>query len=335
MVEQTVRALARLRGMDAGPLGQGLSAENASACLHQAIRPLNAASLQAGLEQAGRLPSSVAIVVPYGVFTTPIEWTALALAGGSRVHLKAPSRDPALVRALAQSCVAEGLEVSWSTEKALPEVEAIIGFGSDETISMLKDANPSTPCVGYGHRFSVAFVEGDPEVAARALAIDVARYDTRGCMAPVAVFTTADPGQLGSALARSLADCESRWPRGQVDSALGPEWRRRVGLARITGQVWAGSQWAVTAMPSEYFVPSALPRMITIHAVQGASDMDTVLAPWRPWLSTCGTDKVDHQPAGFYRICPLGWMQAPPFPRNHDGRVMLAGLHGASGGADA
>jgi len=287
------------------------------------------------LEQAGTIPESLAIVVPYGVFTTPIEWTALALAGGAKVHLKAPTRDPALVRALAQCCVAEGLEVSWGTDNSLPQVAAIVAFGEDETMTSIREAHPQTPFAEYGHRFSVAFVGGDPHAAARSLAIDVARYDSRGCMAPTAVFTTGDPHVLGKALARSLAECEARWPRGPVDLALGPEWRRRLGLARVTGKVWSGAQWAVTLTSVDHFVPVALPRMITIHTVQSTDELDARLAPWRRWLSTCGTDTEGHQPASFHRVCPLGWMQAPPFPRNHDGRVMLAGLHGASGGADA
>jgi len=329
MLDSTLRALARLRSTEAGPLSQGLSPENATACLHQAIRPLSETSLTEGVERTGRLPNSLAIVVPYGVFTTPIEWTALAVAGGTGVHLKAPARDPALVRTWAQICVAEGLDVTWSTSSTLPSVDAIVAFGGDDTIDSIRAAHPQTSFSGYGHRFSVAFVGGDPQSAARSLAADVARYDSRGCMAPTAVFTTGDPHVLGAALASAMTECETRWPRGQIDSALGPEWRRRLGLGRVSGQVWMGSQWAVTVSPSAYFTPSALPRMINIHGVEDTTQFDTILAPWRRWLSTCGTDVPEHQPQGFHRICPLGWMQAPPFPRNHDGRPMLTGLHEA------
>jgi hypothetical protein len=329
MLDSTLRALSRLRAMQAGPLSQGLSPENAKACLHQAIRPLSKVSLESGLERAGTLPKSLSIVVPYGVFTTPIEWTALALAGGSRVYLKAPARDPALVRALAEVCADEGLEVTWGTSTTLPVADAIVAFGGDDTVESIRVSNPQAVFAGYGHRFSVAFVGGDPEAAARNLAIDVARYDSRGCMAPTAVFTTGDPHVLGTALSLAMTECEARWPRGQIDSALGPEWRRRMGLGRVMGQVWTGSQWAVTVLPATYFTPVAMPRMISIHSVQNAEEFDSFLAPWRRWLSTCGTDVEGHTPHGFHRICPLGWMQAPPFPRNHDGRPMLAGLNEA------
>ena len=335
MLEATLRALAKLRATDAHPLSQGLSPENAKACMNQAIRPFNAVSLQAAVEIAQPLPESIGIVVPHGVFTTPIEWTALALAGGSRVHLKAPERDPALVRTMVKLFSDEGLPITCDTQRDLPPVDAIAAFGDDETIRSIEDAHPNIPVAGYGHRFSVAFVSGDIDLAARCLALDVARYDTRGCMAPTAVFTTGDPTALCERIAEEMAQCEARWPRGVVAPALGPEWRRRMGLARVTGRVWRQDQWAVTLTPADSFTPMALPRMVNVHTIEDASAFDLFFQPWRQWLSTCGTDLPNHRPAGFHRVCALGWMQAPSFPRNHDGRPMLSGLHGAPGGADA
>jgi len=335
MLDATLRALASLRSRDAQPLSQGLSLENASACLHQAIRPLNETSLRSALTIAEPLPSSIGIVVPYGVFTTPIEWVALALAGGASVHLKAPERDPAMVRAMVDAFSSEGLPVGFSTSRSLPPVDAIVAFGDDETVQAIREDNQQIPLSGYGHRFSVAFSAGDPGQAARSLALDVARYDSRGCMAPTAVFTTGDPHALCEQLATEMATCEARWPRGSVDPALGPEWRRRVGLARVTGRVWTGAKWAVTCSPAEYFSPTTLPRMIEVHPIENVHSFELFFHPWQRWLSTCGTDLPGHQPAGFHRVCALGWMQSPPFPRNHDGRPMLSGLHGPTGGADA
>ena len=335
MLDATLRALARLRASEAHSLGQGLGPENAKACMNQAIRPFNADSLQQALVLAQPLPRSIAIVVPYGVFTTPIEWTALALAGGSKVHLKAPARDPAMVRKMVQIFSDEGLPITGDGQRSLPPVDAIAAFGDDETVDAIQRRHPNTPFAGYGHRFSVAFVSGDLDVAARCLASDVARYDTRGCMAPTAVFTTGDAVALCERLATEMVQCEARWPRGAVDPALGPEWRRRIGLARVTGRVWSHSGWSVTLSPASGFVPMALPRMINVHAIEDAEAFDLFFQPWRQWLSTCGTDLPNHKPAGFHRVCALGWMQAPPFPRNHDGRPMLSGLHRAPGGANA
>ena len=335
MLEATLTGLAALRSANAHPLSQGLSPENAAACMKQSLRPINLHSLQSSLEIVGTLPESIGIVVPYGVFTTPIEWVALALAGGARVHIKAPDRDPNLIRFMVERLSAEGLPVSFDTAKSLPAVDSILAFGGDETIASIRQTYAGVPVVGYGHKFSVAFVGGDLEQAARCIALDVARYDTRGCMAPTAVFTTGDAVQLGELLAKEMSICESRWPRGIVDPALGPEWRRRIGLARVTGQVWSGAHWAVTTSPAAFFSPSALPRMVEIHSIESMDSFEVFFQPWRRWLSTCGTDVPGHSPAGFHRVCALGWMQAPPFPRNHDGRPMLSGLHGPPGGSNA
>ena len=335
MLEPTLTGLAALRATDAHPLSQGLSPENAAACMKQALRPLNQESLRSALERVGPLPESIGIIIPYGVFTTPIEWTALALAGGARVYIKAPERDPNLIRFMVDRLATEGLPVSFGTSKMLPTVDSILAFGGDATISAIENEYVGTPVVGYGHKFSVAFVGGDLEQAARCIALDVARYDTRGCMAPTAVFTTGDAERLCTLLSAEMSVCESRWPRGIVDPALGPEWRRRVGLARVTGNVWSGANWAVTCTPASTFSPSALPRMVEVHPIESMDSFEVFFQPWRRWLSTCGTDVPGHLPAGFHRVCSLGWMQAPPFPRNHDGRPMLSGLHGPAGGTDA
>ena len=326
MVDSVIRGLARLRAREAGPMSQGLSPENAQACLHQAIRPLNTHSLEAALKEAGPMPSSIAFVIAYGVFTSPIEWVALALSAGSTVHIKAPSNDPSLVRALVEDMQKEGLPITWSTDRALPKTGAVVAFGDDESVQMIATASPASTHALYGHRFSVALVTRSPEETAHALALDIARYDTRGCMAPTAIFTTGDADALASALADALQNTEHRWPRGQVDPALGPEWRRRVGLARIVGSVQTGTNWAVTVLPHQYFTPSALPRMATIHPVADVTEFQTLMTQWAPWLSTCGTDAPTLVGDDFPRICALGWMQAPPFPRNHDGRTMLGGL---------
>jgi len=333
MLEPTLRALAALRASDAMPLSQGLSAENSTACLHQAIRPFNPQTLSAAVEAASPVPDHIAIVVPAGVFTTPIEWVAIAVAAGARVHLKAPATDPALCRQLTACFKAEGLPVTCSEDRLLPPVDAILAFGRDDTIDNIITDYPDTPVSRYGHRFSLAFVGGSPAAAAGPLALDIARYDGRGCMAPTAVFTTADPEDLVGALIPMMQQLEQRTPRGEVDPAHGPEWRRRIGLARVLGSAITGSGWAITVSPAQYFVPEALPRMVNIHPIDDVAHLRHILAPWSSRLSTLGTDDADVKIPGIHRVCALGWMQAPTIPRKHDGRPMLADLLGALGGS--
>ena len=158
-------------------------------------------------------------------------------------------------------------------------------------------------------------------------------FDTRGCMAPAVLFTDADPQPIAASMAEQLEMMQKALPRGTVDAALGPEWRRRMALGRARGTVHGGEDWAVVVLPPAHFTPLALPRMLTIHPVADAAALREVLRPWRPWLSSLSTD--DYQWAGgndamievqswFPRICYPGTMQTPRFPRRHDGIDMLS-----------
>ncbi len=336
-VDAVLRALARLRGVEVGPLSMGLHPENADQSLDAALSAITRGGLARELATRADRPGRVAIVVPWGVFTTPIEWVALYAAAGAGVHLKAPTRDPALCVALATVMQAEGLPVTASTDRALPDVDAVVAFGDDASVASVAAANPSARHALYGHRFSVAVV-GDEPASAAALADAHLLYDTRGCMAPVAVFVVGDGGRLVEALAEALADAARAAPAGEPDPALGPEVRRRVGLARVTGRVVEGVDWTVAVLPAAHFTPVALPRFATVHPVPDAAALRDALAPWRGHLSTLGTDDLlrPRREGGawlelygwFPRVDTLGRMQRPPFPRRHDGQPMLGSVCG-------
>lgn len=314
MIDAVRRAVANVRLLDAAPLSQGLSAANARRSLDEAC-DLVASGLEAGLRDWDDPPRSVGIVAAHGVFTSPLEWMALYAAAGTAVRAKASGRDPRFVTAAADAFRAEGLDVTASTDRHLPPVEALLAFGADETIAELRASVPAALFRGYGHRFSLAIVHDERHV--EALADDVARYDTRGCFAPAAILTFGDPLRLARELAEASAETERRWPRGDVDPALGPEWRRRVGLARVRGTATLGDAWAVLTMPADHFTPVALPRMTVIHPVRDLS----LLEPYRRWLSSCATDDPASATA-FPRACAPGQLQVPAFPRLHDGLPM-------------
>ncbi len=254
----------------------------------------------------------------------------MSAAAGCRVHLKAPAAAPDFLYALADAFASAGLPVTASTARDLDHPDVIIGFGSDTTLTRLAADWPDARLIGFGHRFSVVWSVGR---ALSGVAWDVAMLDTRGCMAPTALFTDADPHARAASLADQLALMQRALPRGRVDEALGPEWRRRIALGRARGTVHGGEDWAVVVLPPEHFTPLALPRMLTIHPVPDAAALQSILRPWRPWLSTLSTD--DYQwPGGnpamielqqwFPRICYPGTMQSPRFPRRHDGVEMSA-----------
>lgn len=333
-VAVVLRGLARLRGRDAEALGQGLSAAGAAAALGTAISAINAEGLAAELATPGRRPARVVIVVAYGVFTSPIEWCALLLAAGCVVHLKAPARDPALCLALAEDMRAEGLPCTASPDRRLPACDKVLAFGGDAGVAAVA-AGSAAPVVQHGHRMSVLLTEGDP-VLAHAWAWDAAWYDTRGCLAPTALFCLGDPGPLVEALHEAMGQAAMAMPRGACDPGLGPEWRRRVGLARRLGRALVGEEHAVLQLPAAHFLPLALPRMIVVHAIEDGHALHRLLRPWAAHLSTLGTedwlrhwrDAPQWWPvyAAFPRLAQPGALQRPPFPRRHDGLPMLGSL---------
>ncbi len=210
-----------------------------------------------------------------------------------------------------------------------------MAFGADDTVAQVRASHPEARVVGFGHRFSAALCAADPALA-QGLGWEHALYDTRGCMAPAAVFVLGDPEPLHDALVEAMPLVEAALPVGPPDPALGPEWRRRLGLARATGRVSTGLGWAVATVPPDRFIPAAMPRLVTLVPIDDGHHLHRILEPWRPWLSSLSTDDlrrpIDHSAewaaafSGFARRTTLGGLQRPSIPRRHDGRPMLGCL---------
>lgn len=336
-VVAVLRALDRLRGVDLGAVAMGLHPDNARAALDTALSGLTAGGLARELATPGRRPRTVSVVVPWGVFTTPIEWTALYAAAGAAVHLKAPTRDPAFCVALAAAFGAEGLPVTVGTARELGAPDAVVAFGGDASVAAVAAATPGARHALFGHRFSVALVADDPRWA-EPLVRDHLLYDTRGCMAPAAVFVLGTGDALFDALPDALRAVGAALPAGDPAPELGPEVRRRLGLARARGRARELEGAAAALLPASHFHPVALPRMVTVHPVADAAAFTRALAPWQDHLSALSTDdpRRPWQPGGgwlqshawFTRIDAPGHLQRPPFPRRHDGVPMLGAVLG-------
>lgn len=333
-VDRVMAALARLRALDPAPPSQGLSPEGARLALDAALDAITPEGLEKERSTPGQRPACVALIAAWGVFTSPLEWVALLAAAGVAVRLKPPSRDPAFCQALARVFAAEGLDVTLLPDRALPpEARVVLAFGSDQTMATLRERWPDRRLVQHGHRFSLALA-ADPATAS-ALARDLTLYDTRGCMAPVCVLVPGEPAPLARALAAALEETEHLCPRGPLEPELGPLWRERAGLARVRGAAIEGPGWAVLTLPAQHLLPVALPRMAVLHPIPSLEAASELLLPWRAQLSTLGaawcasegqTAALPAWAGWFPRVCPLGAMQTPPFPRLHDGSPMLGSL---------
>ncbi len=319
------RALDRLPALPPSALAPDLHPTMVAHSLALALGPLTVEALSeaAAAQPARDRVDSVGIVVAQGVFTSPFEWAALYATAGLRVHLKAPSAAPDACLALADALAAEGLPVTATTDRDLSGLDALVVFGDDATGAQLRGAWPDARLTCFGHRVSVALVEV-PEDAeerqrlAHALALDSAAYDSRGCMAPTAVFAGGDLDALGMDLHAALSTLATTLPRAPLDASLGPEWRRRLGLARALGRAWGGTDHAVLRLPADHYLPAALPRMLPLHPL----DLDVVEGvPLSSAAATAGL--LDLAAALAPRVCAPGQLQAPAFPRLHDGVDML------------
>ena len=329
--EDAARVQAIVRGLGQLPpvaesWGQGLHRDAIAAEVRDAIGRITATALLAELATvpAHQRPASVAIVEAAGVFTAGLEWVALALAAGLEVRWKPPAQWPDFAAAVGEALGQAGLPLSVSPSRELGTPDVVVAFGSDATVATLAAEHPSARSVGFGHRFSIAAVRGAPTPdAVEAVIRDHVRFDTRGCMAPTAVFVQGPVAEWGRAL-QAAFECWDGPPRGAVDVRLGPEWRRRVDLGHATHGAWTGTSHAVVAVPPHAWVPSALPWLVSLVPIDGDEHLSRILSEWAPWLSSVAGSHALPAP----RLCALGQLQSPPLPRQHDGRPMLASICG-------
>ena len=327
MDRRVADAVRRYAASDPTRWATGLSAPGA----REALATASERVLEGPWQLPSPAPRRVVIWCAGNVFTAPLEWTAQLVAAGSEVVLKAPSATPGPVLALAEAF--RGLPVTahaLAHEQAWPllrDAEAVLGMGSDEAMAELDRRVPDgVPRSLHGHRVSFAIVAGSSPELARALARDAALYDGAGCMSPAAVFCLGDAEALAAHLAAAMSDAQERWPRGEVDPAVGPRWRTRVGLARILGTSHEGPSWAVPLLPLEHAEASVLPRMLQVHAVGGLEQ----LAPLAELpLSSLATDLPIAPELPFPRVCAPGELQAPRTNRHHDGIDVMAVLAGS------
>jgi hypothetical protein len=309
------------RALREAPLPEvGLSPEGARAALDAALDEI--ASKAIGSLDDGRRPyPRVTVVVAGTVSTAALEWAAvLKVRGTPDLVIKHAAAAPGFVPLAA--------ELSGGWLRATPDRDAIfdrdlvVAMGSDATIAAIRSAlPPAAPFLGFGHRFSVGLATS--EASLEAFAGDAALHDGRGCLSPVAVFTTLDPRKALEGLADVMADAERRLPRGVVDPAEAARIRHREALARVVGAVRRGEAWSIHQMPAERFAPEALPRSPLLIPVADPDEARAAILPWWGALSTVGTDTaLDWGPGP--RFCRPGEMQRPPLRRLHDGVDWIA-----------
>jgi hypothetical protein len=285
------------------------------------------------------------------------------LALGSPVLVRPGSHDPVTPRAVASelarldpalgTCV-DVVSFAHTDSAALTahaEADCVVATGSDDAVAAISArVRPWQRFVGYGHRFSIAALgrDGDLALSCAALARDVALWDQLGCLSPVAMLAIGwrweQRGELLDQLEAAFANQNRACPIGVL--ALEDAARRANEIATFELRGAAsddaelrcdpGRAWALLGERDRAFRGSPLHRVLRVQFAPDASALEAWLAPVARHLASSGLggfapelrrDLAQRLAAlGASRVCGLGEMQAPPIAWSHDGQGVLLPL---------
>src|ERR1700722_2030294 len=216
----------------------------------------------------------------------------------------------------------------------MEEAEAIVVFGSDETVQEFsKRVLPTQRFLAHGHKVSLGLIWGrcHPKIAEE-IARDVFPFDQLGCLSPQFFYVSGDSAEFASELSKQL---EKKRPKAATTArnrglaaalrAFREEWRFRA--ATEPGVFfWESDEnldWVVIHDPNPGLVTTPLHGTIFIKAMP--SDLELALSPMRRQISTIGLSHANQEFAslairsGAHRVCEIGQMQHPPLTWHHDG----------------
>ena len=232
------------------------------------------------------------------------------------------------------------------TDAWLAAADAIIVFGSDETIAHFRAlALPSQTFLGYGHRVSLGMVFEDADFdSAPGAALDASLFDQQGCLSPHCIYVADRPAEYATRLAVEMERVRFAHPRSKLslsEAAAILEVRETARFRAAIGEavrLWESPEsndWTVVFDADPMFAASPLNRVLFVRPLP--DDPGAVLSLVRPFLSTIAiwpnTLPFAERAAalGASRVCALGRMQEPLWTWRQDGRQTLAPLVSWSG----
>lgn len=231
---------------------------------------------------------------------------------------------------------------------ALSAADAVLVYGSDETIASVRARTPTaTRVVGYGHHLSFGMVSraalaDNPREIARRAALDAATFDQQGCVSPHLFYVeeggSVSPAEWAALLATAMQRIERELPRGTLapgESSAIRQLRGEAEFAEIAGtgtRLFAstgGTAWTVIYEPDPKFAGSCLNRTVRVKPVAELEQVPALVEPFAHLLQTVGiagmAGEVLHMAEvlgklGASRVAPLGTMSWPPAHWHHDGQ---------------
>jgi hypothetical protein len=230
-------------------------------------------------------------------------------------------------------------------EQWLAMADAVVVFGSDETIAHFRARVPAeTRFQAHGHRISLGIVFEDPLMdSAPAAAEDVSLYDQQGCLSPHDIYVEEIGGVTARAYAERLAQAMDafnlttpRRPLNLAGTAEIMDLRASYSFRAASDErvsIWCSPEstdWTVIYEEDPWFATSPLNRVVFVKPLP--PDLGSALVPVRQWLGAIGIwpatrENADRVAAlGAPRICRLGRMQFPALTWHAEGLPNLGGL---------
>jgi hypothetical protein len=279
----------------------------------------------------------------------------LALLAGAPILAKASSDDAEMPLAISAALSARapalgassgvlvfGREDARRMQGLLASADSVQVLGSDEAVAAVHaQCGPAQRFVGRGHGLGIALVtrealerEASAVSAARALAIDVAAYDQRGCLSPQVVFVEHNAALDALAFARllyaALQALEHTQPRGALPAHAAAEQMQWRGLAAARGELLAHERFAVSCELDAAPRPSPGFRNIGVYALPDRSELPARLGALARFVKALGV--AGDAPATSERsklapyVCAAGAMQSPSLHAALDGLHPLEGF---------
>ena len=230
-------------------------------------------------------------------------------------------------------------------EKWLSSTDAVIAYGSDETLAALRARTPTGKIfIGHGHKASLGIVWADAEFASCAgAARDASLFDQQGCLSPQVFYVretrTGFARDYAEKLAAAMEHFNRTHPRGPLAieekaaiANLRAAYRfRAAGDLRVA--LWEGGgnmDWTVIYEEDAWFTASPLNRVVFVKPLP--QDLAAAMGPAVDYIGAVGlfpcTEELADRFAALYpsRFCPVGRMQDPPWTWHNGGLPRLTSL---------
>ena len=248
------------------------------------------------------------------------------------------SRLPEALRRLVETSAV--LPAAW-----LAAADAVIVYGSDETVADLRARTPSGKIfIGHGHKASLGIVWADPGfVSCPGAARDASLFDQQGCLSPQVFYVRETNPGFARAYAERLASAMDRFNRSHPRGPLGVEEKAEIANLRAAYRfraagdlrvaLWEGGghmDWTVVYEEDAWFPAAPLNRVVFVKPLP--ENFADAIGPAAAHIGAVGLFPCTEELADRFmelhpsRFCPIGRMQDPPWTWHNGGVPRLASL---------